>query len=62
MRALGHDVTATCNINTKRGKKKTETVQKIKEVSLLEKDRGTGLRAAGNPFYSQYITTRGQLK
>lgn len=39
MRELGHDVTATCNINTKR-KKETETVQKIKEVSLLEKDRG----------------------
>lgn len=36
---LGHDVTATCNMNTKR-KKETATVQKIKEVSLLEKDRG----------------------
>lgn len=58
---VGHDVTTTCNINTKR-KKETETVQKIKEVSLLEKDRGTGLRAAGNPCYSQYITTSVQLK
>lgn len=58
---VGHEVTTTCNINTKR-KKETETVQKIKEVSLLEKDRGTGLRAAGNPCYSQYITTRVQLK
>lgn len=39
MRELGHDVTATCNINTKR-KKETETVQKIKEVSLLERKTG----------------------
>lgn len=39
MKELGHDVTATCNINTK-SKKETTTVQKIKRVSLLEKDRG----------------------
>lgn len=61
MRELGHDVTATCNINTKR-KKETETVQKIKEVSLLEKDRGNWTPGCWEPVYSQYITTSVQLK